>query len=248
MCPRCGVNKPLECFSINRRYKSGRTTTCRSCINSARQARRATNPEKTRAENNAQRLANPEYVRLRERKHYAANRTQIRARKNKKRAANLAQERQRERAWYAKTRGPLLARLLRKRKENPGTHQTRLHRRRAHKRGLPGTFSTADRTFMLQYWHFACALCGNQEGFTWTLALDHFIPLSSPACPGSTADNTLPLCHGIGGCNNFKGSNDPHVWLRERFGRRKAASILKKINTYFDVVRQRMTQETPAAD
>lgn len=93
---------------------------------------------------------------------------------------------------------------------------------------------------MLAYWHHACAICGNEEGVYWTLAYDHFIPLASPACPGTTAGNMLPLCHtrraaplGTPCCNNAKSSKDPHVWLVERYGARKAAQIERRIAAYF---------------
>jgi hypothetical protein len=49
----------------------------------------------------------------------------------------------------------------------------------------------------------------------------------------------VPLCHGVGGCNNSKFSALPDVWLRERYGPRRANNILKKIGAYFAVVRER---------
>jgi hypothetical protein len=50
----------------------------------------------------------------------------------------------------------------------------------------------------------------------------------------------VPLCNGSGGCNNAKHDRDPSAWLTERFGPRKAQAILKKIDAYFEVVRQRV--------
>ena len=242
ICCRCDRDKDPTLFPIDRRCQSGRLGACRACVNRVKRATRAANPEKFSAQQKAQRLARIEEIRARERALYAINRRHIRTRKNRSRADNLEKVREQGRARYAATRVPRLAKMKRQYAENPGTQQTRLERRRASKRGLPATFTTKDRTFMLQYWHFACAICGNQEGFEWTLALDHWIPVTSPACPGTVATNILPLCHGMGGCNNFKGSQDPHAWLLNRCGTRKAARILKTINAYFALVQERASQ------
>lgn len=248
ICHQCSLDKDPTLFPIDRRRKSGRGVTCRACVNRVKRATRAANPEKFSAQQKAQRLARLEEIRARERVLYAINRIHIRARKNRNRAENLEKVRERERAWEAARRVPRLAKLRRIYAEDPGTHLTRLERRRAKKRGLPATFMRDDYIFMHQYWHFVCAICGNQEGFHWTLALDHFIPMTAPNCPGTVATNILPLCHGQGGCNNVKGSQNPQAWLLDRFGTRKAASILKKINAYFEVVRQRASPESAAAD
>jgi hypothetical protein len=248
ICPRCTLEQPPSAFPIDRRRPSGRGSTCRACVNIVKRAARAANPTKHRGQARAARLRTLEAKRLRDRLHYAANRLQIRTRKNRHRAAHLTQARQQGRAKYARRKTQILAYARRTRHMNLGTEQTRIQRRLAQKRGLPHTFMPTDRLFMLQYWHYACALCGNQEGFTWTLALDHFIPLSSPRCPGTVATNIIPLCHGEGGCNNMKGSKEPQAWLRERYGARKAARILTAIQTYCAVVRARATQEDAATN
>lgn len=92
---------------------------------------------------------------------------------------------------------------------------------------------------MLQYWHHACAVCGNQDGFFWTLADDHWIPITSPHCPGTVATNMIPLCDGQGGCNTLKRNKDARAWLATRYTPAQAKRILKSIETYFTVVRQR---------
>lgn len=112
-------------------------------------------------------------------------------------------------------------------------------RKRARNHGLAATFTRADEAFCRAYFHYACAVCGNEEGFQWTIAMDHWIPLSSDDCPGSIATNMIPLCHGVRGCNNTsKRHKLPETWLIERFGPRKASQILKKIRAYFDLVSQ----------
>jgi hypothetical protein len=98
---------------------------------------------------------------------------------------------------------------------------------------LPQTLTALHIDFMFQYWDFSCCVCGNQEGFSWRLALDHWIPIDSDACPGTTPTNIVPLCQGVGGCNNSKGAMVPGLWLSKKLGNVKAKKKLKEIETYF---------------
>lgn len=109
-------------------------------------------------------------------------------------------------------------------------------RRRVRQHGLPATFTRTEEAFCRSHFHYACAACGNQEGFQWTIAMDHWIPVASPVCPGSVVTNMIPLCHGLGSCNNTKHDKAPESWLIQRFGKRKAATILKRIHAYFALV------------
>ena len=106
--------------------------------------------------------------------------------------------------------------------------------RRARKRSLPDTFTLKDWEFALNYFNHCCAVCGNQlNGLFHTAAADHWIPLSSPDCPGTVPTNIIPLCHGVNGCNNSKAYHHPEDWLVKRYGKRKAKPILKRIHDYF---------------
>lgn len=111
--------------------------------------------------------------------------------------------------------------------------------RRARVKGFPSTFTEEEQHFCRAYFHYACAICGREEGFEWTLAMDHWIPINSPHCPGTVATNMIPLCDGVSGCNTRKQDTLPERWLIKRFGKRKAAAILKKIDAYFAAVSAR---------
>lgn len=115
------------------------------------------------------------------------------------------------------------------------------HKRAARKRLLPDTLTTSEWKRAIEHFHGCCAVCGRQSDDlfgTHTIAADHWIPLSSPDCPGTVAWNIVPLCHGVGGCNNSKNSKDPVEWLKGKFGKRHAAEILARINTYLEEVKQ----------
>lgn len=202
-------------------------------------------PEQIRAANNRRRAAkraiDPEGVR-------AARHTRYVRHKEKELASG--------RAWRAAHPEQVLA-LIRSRDKiaskiscsnwsKNNREKTRIFnaRRVARKRSMPDTFTCEEQKYMLQYWGYSCAVCGNEEGFQWTLANDHWIPLSSPECPGTIACNIVPLCHGVGGCNNSKKAKNALAWLLNRFGKRKALIIEKSILAYFSIVQLRQTQES----
>lgn len=114
--------------------------------------------------------------------------------------------------------------------------------RRARKRSLRDDFTIEQQQYALEHFNHCCAACGRQFHDLFgerTLSLDHWIPLSSPDCPGTTVTNMIPLCHGIDGCNSRKNARDPNEWLVSQFGKRKAREILGRIEAYFEVVRER---------
>lgn len=114
--------------------------------------------------------------------------------------------------------------------------------RRARARAMLCDFTIEQRNFAVNYFNNVCAVCGEPFYDLFgerTLALDHWIPINAHDCPGTTATNMIPLCHGKNGCNNSKLDYDPHKWLVKKFGRRKAREILARIEAYFDAVRER---------
>lgn len=118
------------------------------------------------------------------------------------------------------------------------------HRREARKRGLPNTLTTMQWQRALDYFGHRCAICNRSQGLWYTLAADHWIPLTDPRPGnlGTAATNILPMCHskkgGIGTCNLSKGKKDPLEWLYSRFPKKEADAILERIEAYFIWVRQ----------
>lgn len=115
-------------------------------------------------------------------------------------------------------------------------------RRRARKRALPSDFTKQDWYRALDYFEHRCAVCGRAPDFWTILAADHWIPLSKGG--GTTKDNIVPLCHskkdapvGEPSCNLGKHNKLPADWLTERYGEKKAAEILTRIEAYFDFIR-----------
>jgi hypothetical protein len=119
-------------------------------------------------------------------------------------------------------------------------------RRRARERHHPASLTTETIQFMLTYWGNACAICQRPAGGEgYNIATDHWIPLSSPNCPGTVATNLLPLCHNKKGgakygisCNPSKQSSDPEAWLVKKLGENRAKAKLAEIQHYFTLLQE----------
>jgi hypothetical protein len=112
------------------------------------------------------------------------------------------------------------------------------NRRRARKRALSDNFTASDWQRALDYFNDCCAVCERpMNGLFHAPHADHWIPLSSPDCPGTIPDNMVPLCGGMDGCNQSKNDRPAAEWLASKFGKRKSATILARIEAYFEWVR-----------
>lgn len=173
---------------------------------------------------------------------YAENKDEIKNRRREKYAADLEKSRSQERCKYERRRQRALAQNTGiRRNENKLVKLIHKQKRRSIKRGLPTKFTALDWQRAIEYFNGCCAVCGRplRDLFgSHTESMDHWIPLSSPNCPGTIPENIVPLCHGLGGCNNSKRDKAASVWLTERFGKRGAREVLKRIETYFEWVKQ----------
>lgn len=144
---------------------------------------------------------------------------------------------ERGREWYQRNidRARELSRLRSRewRARDPNAYRAVVQRRLARKRALPDAFTHVDWQTALTHFGGSCAVCDRPPGLWHTLAMDHWIPLTDPNCPGTVPTNIVPLCHGTDGCNNSKHSREPKDWLISKFGPAKAARILARIEAYF---------------
>src|SRR5262245_1377396 len=240
ICTKCGIEKSLDEFSPanSRRHPHLRRGVCKECRALDAKGDRKDFPEKhqdvEQRRTAKDREKRNEAARKRHAIYYPLNREVI-----------CEKRRPQWRAAYAADPEKFRA-------KNRLYQKTHLHawvrsqaKRRARKRGLPDTFSNKEQEFMYQYWDFACAVCGNQQGLLWCLAEDHWIPLASPLCPGTVATNMIPLCDGPGACNTTKRDTDAHIWLLRRFSPKQTAKIEKAIAAYFTVVAAKFGNAVP---
>lgn len=245
-CTKCGNEYPAtrEYFQAHKQQKSGLRPECKKCSQAFKKANWERYRETTWRqyyEANRQvlsdrfrewRLRNIEYNRNRVNNHYHQNREMYRERSRR----NLPLYR----VWQAKNRDRIRASARRFNANHPGYSRTYGLNRRARERLLPHTLTKVQWNACLGYFNHCCAACGRQlrDLFnTHTEAADHWIPLNHTDCPGTVADNIIPLCHGQGGCNNSKCDLLPEEWLVRKFGKRKAAHVLARVNAYFEWVR-----------
>lgn len=213
---------------------------CRKCSNTRSRLWREKHPERARESVNRwakanldkkrqsgresqrkRRINNPDKMRAINRKHREAHREQARKNTQKYRKENPDKVQEGMRRWA---------------RENAPKRRRLEQSRESQKRSLPATFTVADWEHALNYFHGCCAVCGRPPGFWHRLAQDHWIPLSKGG--GYTRANIIPLCHGNGGCNNSKRNHDANEWLTEQFGKRKANQVLKRIQEYFDSLKE----------
>lgn len=194
------------------------------------------NKEKVSRKNKEYRQANRDELLNRQREYYQANKGTI-AQKNKRyNEANKDKVKARKKKYEDKNRDKINAQR-REKTRSPDSRRVAKQRRRARKAGKPNTFTAKQWQHCLDYFGGCCAICGRPlYGILHTAHADHWIALSDPDSPGTVAKNMVCLCGGRDGCNESKASKRPDVWLKEKFGDRKAKQIAKRIQLYFDSI------------
>jgi hypothetical protein len=202
----------------------------REKIREYKRQRRMSNPEKIFAEMRRWRENNVQHRQAYSLEYRQRNQDRLRKSRKLYSIKNANRIREQRRVYYLRNRA--------KRRE-----QSRFARanRRARKRGMPSTFTNEQWSRSLNYFNGCCAVCGRmlRDLFsTHTAAADHWIPISSPDCPGTIATNMIPLCHGVNGCNNKKRNRNPQEWIEESYSKKKADEIIQRIEAYFEWVRK----------
>lgn len=141
-----------------------------------------------------------------------------------------------ERKAYRESHKELMSRLQKLRQQSPkgrAAQQVYDQNRKARKLALPNTLTHAEWLYALQYWQYSCAACGKKHTPNDVIAQDHWIPLNNEECPGTIATNILPLCKGMHGCNNRKGTKDGLCFLIALLGEEEGYKKYQEIQKYF---------------
>lgn len=207
-CSICSIEHPAtpEYFYPRKEAKDGLRKECRKCFDTKQNQWKAENPERVK-ENSRKGMA-----RARER-----NRDKIYAR---------------TREWKARNKDKIRAH----RDANRDKYTIYDQRRRQRVAGRLEDLTPEQWQAAIDFFGGCCAYCGRPPDLFRVLCVEHFIPISSPDCPGTTASNCLPACSGLDGCNNKKHTKNPETWIVKTFGKSKGAKILKRIKDYFDTV------------
>jgi predicted restriction endonuclease len=260
-CNACKQHKSIICFSKNRTKKDGLQATCKDCLNARNSKYYSDHQETLLASRKQYRADNEELIKLQRRKYHAENRDRLNQKLRERYAAKrdvyavYRRKYKREhrehiqeynRLYCRVNRARITARKRLYRAENPEKYKVYTQKRRTQKLNLPNKFTEYDWAYCLAYWNYRCAICGRSvdKDYTgYTLAADHWIPLSDPRPdnPGTVPENMLPLCHGINGCNNSKKNLEPISWLFRYLGD-SAEQKLLEITKYFESIKDLITQ------
>jgi hypothetical protein len=255
-CPKCDKVKHISAFSKNKRKKDGLQSECKDCVHTRNVIYYQDHREEITA---YQRWFSKQFwekrTELRHR-YTTANREKVAAAARKYHEANREKILEKQRRYHTENRERLLeynrqrdktnrarntARKRKYRAENPEKYKVYTQTRRTRILNLPMNFDEYDWAYCLAYWNNSCAICGrsiDKDNTDYTIAADHWIPLSDPRPdnPGTVPENMLPLCHGSNGCNNSKKNHEPITWLFRYLGN-TAERKLSEIMIYFDSVK-----------
>lgn len=211
-CSICGEYYPptAEYFNNCKGIKCGFSPSCKTCIN----------------------------AKARNKYHEDIEASRLDCREKQER--NRDKVRQSSRDWNAKNRDKMTQTMREWRQNNPDRARIIKQERRARIKELPHDFTASQRRSAIDYFNGCCPVCGRQFNDLFgnrTVAIDHFWIAESHG-GGFTANNVIPLCHGLDGCNNSKQDKPPLVWLEQKFGKRKAKTIMNRIVNYFEWVNQ----------
>lgn len=174
------------------------------------------------------------------REYRARHKDELAEKARQKRKEDPKAAREKANRWYSKHRETELVRRKDLRQQNLTSYRqigaNSERARRARKKSLRDDLSVKEWRFALEWFGNRCAACGYCPDSLRSLAIDHWIPLASPDCPGHIAGNVVPLCHGLGGCNNTKSDKDAVEWAIDRFGELESKVVLGRIMQYFNAV------------
>ena len=229
-CYRCGRLKPFNEFPKDKAKIDRLATECSECSRKRALEWRLQNPEKAKQADKRKRekqiLANPDFEKERWKRRREANSERMTERARQWAQANVDKVKRSNQKW-AKANREKVRELSRKN----GL------KRQARQLNLADTFTADDWKRALEYWHGACAYCGNPPRL-WdnprVLQQDHFIPVFRGG--PYTADNILPACLY---CNDSKHHKDAKEWIVSQYGSRQGARIYREILLYFKWVNEK---------
>lgn len=104
-------------------------------------------------------------------------------------------------------------------KDNPDAAKAKVHRRRARKVSVGGSWTAEQWQALKAEYGNECLACNRSEELLVSLGLtltpDHVLPLEKLG--SNDISNIQPLCHGRGGCNNKK--HTKHIDYRKNVGK-----------------------------
>lgn len=214
-CSKCKLDLPRnsEYFPKNRYNKDGYAVYCKSCCNKDGRDRYARNADAIKKKHNEFRATRRDETNEKNRDYYRRNRDKVRLKNS---------------IWW---------------KSNPDKTKVYYNEYIQRIKSLPNTLSRLEWEFSQEYFGNRCAYCGEEFSLDSTkiLSMDHFIPVTNSDCPGTVAENIVPVCYS---CNSSKHNEFPTKWLIRRFGSEEAGVIEARVLAYLSKFKREPTLET----
>lgn len=235
-CSKCKEDKPatLEFFCCRNSNPDGLNGECKQCV----KTRADQNRDKSKTYHQEWYIRNKERLNQRNREYWHENRERLNDWQRAYREEHHDERVAKQRIYIHRNREEIARKGKIYYRKNPHVAKAGYHRYRARKLSLPNDWTPQDWMRCLEFWHYCCAVCGNQLRDLFGDVkphADHWHPLNLPGCPGTVPGNMICLCSS---CNCSKHDRLPDVWLTDYFGKRKAALILKPILAYFALVKR----------
>lgn len=245
VCTKCGNEYPatLEYFKPDKQKRNGLCSWCRACCNLDSKRRYNADIENQRQRSLNWRNDNIERARETTREYHRTHLEADREQARRWRSSNHERSNEIARQTYRRHRDRYLTKFKERYRKHPEKFRLQRLLRKSRVRNMPTTFTRKDWQYALTYFDHRCAVCGRSEDMWTTLAADHWIPVTSPNCPGTIPTNIVPLCHAMPGvpagepcCNQSKFNHEPMDWLVKRFGKRKANELYQRVQEYFETI------------
>lgn len=245
VCTKCGNEYPatLEYFKPDKKKRNGWFSWCRTCCNADSKRRYHADIDVHRQRSLEWRNANIERAREITREYHRTHKEEDWEQARRWHAAHPDYHREQANLYYWRHRDRHLAYNKERYRKHPEKFRLYSVLRKSRVRNMPTAFTRKDWRYALAYFDNRCAVCGRSEDMWTKLAADHWIPVTSPHCPGTIPTNIVPLCHAMPGvpagvpcCNQSKFNHEPLDWLQKRFGKREAERIAKRVQEYFETI------------
>ncbi len=239
-CSKCGILKSRNEFYPRKDKRDGLRNDCRDCVRARAIAYYLAHPESMKKRSSEYVAAHYDEVCARQSRYRQAHKSDHAEYSKSYRANNKTKVKTQKARWYSTNREYVKEKTAKRHKLKPEISRAANRRRKDRIKGTSNIFTSEDWQRCIGYWHGTCAYCGNPPSLfdrDLVLQMDHYIPISDAEhCPGTTPCNIIPACQT---CNYSKKASDPREWLVWKFGSRKAKQIEKRIQEYFNSLKER---------
>jgi 5-methylcytosine-specific restriction endonuclease McrA len=213
-CTKCGIEKDLSEFNIDKRNHNRARSRCKACEKEYRIQYRENNRERVRIlkkkAHEVDRERHGDRIRAYAQTYYAQNQDYLRAQSRAYQASHRAENKKHCKEYYETNKENERQRVLRWMHEHPEMHRAADARRRARKQQAGGEHTAEDIKRQRECQKWRCWWCGKKCKKQYHV--DHLVPLAKGGHNGP--DNIVIACPT---CNLSKNDKLPEEWVGKLF-------------------------------